>query len=68
MNMTVRTTVLGSVTACFLLVSGLLPAQGSGKPILVINEDNSHFFGSRQKEQMNLEGCISSSISTRTRP
>jgi hypothetical protein len=40
-----------------LLGVGLaLTAQETGKPILVINEDNSHFFGSRTAEQMNRTG------------
>ena len=30
--------------------------QGGERPVLVVNEDNSHFFGSRLPEQMNLAG------------
>ena len=36
--------------ACILTVSV------SAKPMLILNEDDSHFFGSRSAEQMNLEG------------
>lgn len=31
-------------------------AGGNAKPTLILNEDDSHFFGSRSAEQMNLEG------------
>ncbi|MDX9981015.1 MAG: hypothetical protein RBU25_13400 [Lentisphaeria bacterium] len=31
-------------------------ARGGERPVLVVNEDNSHFFGSRTAEQMDLPG------------
>lgn len=40
-----------------LLVAGLGHANAQNKkPALILNEDDSHFFGSRPAEQMNLEG------------
>jgi hypothetical protein len=39
----------------FLPISGWAEAQ-SPKPTLILNEDDSHFFGSRPAEQMNLAG------------
>jgi len=46
-----------------IVVATLLPGlgvvargQGGERPVLVVNEDNSHFFGSRLPEQMNVPG------------
>ncbi len=40
-----------------LLVAGLGPTNAqNNKPTLILNEDDSHFFGSRSAEQMNREG------------
>lgn len=40
-----------------LLVAGLGQARAQRQtPTLILNEDDSHFFGSRSAEQMNLEG------------
>ncbi len=38
------------------LLSCILTACVSAKPMFILNEDDSHFFGSRSAEQMNLEG------------
>ena len=42
-------------TALFLPILGS-SAAGTVKPALILNEDDSHFFGSRSAEQMSLEG------------
>ena len=51
-------TIFGSVVAA--LIAAALIAGGSaaaqGPRGLVINEDNSHFFGTRQADDMTLEG------------
>jgi hypothetical protein len=44
-----------TTTALFLPSLGW-NAAGTAKPTLILNEDDSHFFGSRSAEQMNLEG------------
>ena len=42
------------ITICLILSS--LFAVSSGNPIVILNEDNSHFFGSRTANDMTVEG------------
>jgi hypothetical protein len=56
-NFPISKSLLAALTGCALL----LPihgwsADGTAKPTLIINEDDSHFYGSRSAAQMNLEG------------
>lgn len=45
------------VMLAILLVAGLAQATAQhNKPTLILNEDDSHFFGSRSAEQMTIEG------------
>ncbi len=47
----------GSIlVAVFLAFAAVAVAQPDQRSVLVVNEDNSHFFGSRTAEQMNLAG------------
>lgn len=39
-----------------LIAAAAVLAAGTEKPIFIINEDNSHFFGSRDAKDMTLEG------------
>ena len=56
-NLTINKSLLVALTgsALFLPIPGW-SAAGTAKPTLILNEDDSHFFGSRSAEQMNLEG------------
>ena len=57
MNLAARKIVSTALTGAvlFLPISGWSQAR-SKKPTLILNEDDSHFFGSRSAEQMNIEG------------
>ena len=45
-----------SVFAWIVLWSCSRAFGGDAKPLLMLNEDDSHFFGTRSAEQMNIEG------------
>lgn len=54
-SISILTIVALSGALLFLPITGWT-AVGTGRPTLVLNEDDSHFFGSRSAEQMNLAG------------
>lgn len=45
-----------AVFACIALWSCSRAFSGDARPLLILNEDDSHFFGTRSAEQMNIEG------------
>ena len=47
--------VYSGVSICTCIAT-LIQAGAAAEPGVIINEDNSHFFGSRTAEQMTLEG------------
>jgi len=57
MNLFARRIVMPALIGAvlFLPISGWSDSQ-SKTPTLILNEDDSHFFGSHSAEQMNLEG------------
>ena len=50
-----RSLFVALTTAVLFLPPPGWSATGTAMPMLILNEDDSHFFGSRSAEQMNLE-------------